>query len=595
PAWEGALIHTEIRDGTNLCFHDHDKAAYKAFAGVDIPAEAVSKGGLPYGRIKGFPASRIVPDDHPILKFYQWFWTVGDGWNNLHTQVHRGLKTATQPGFWTFFDPAVRCPPIWGSGGEVDVISQWTYTYPDPPKMGQAADELFAMADGRPGQRVMKMTQVIWYRSGTAPSLPKNKEDYTEWEKNIPDAKFITIAPDHLSEAFWFKLSRPVQGIMYHGWGSLVEAQHGSYRYTNPQTSKRLAALIREVALPLGATLIQIPDRGTDVALLESFASNVFGSRGTWGWGGAWAANAHIMLQWARMQPRIVYEETILRDGLDNFKVLVMPDCDVLPQSVADRIRAWQRKGGVIVGDENLAPGLTPDVLIRKLDRKGPPDKDKAALQAMAEQVRQELSAVVTWFADSSSPDAIVRVRTYKDTDYLFAVNDKRTYGDYVGQHRKVMEKGLPLDAKVSIRRKGVWVYDLLASRLVDAKPSGEGVEWAVSFGPGEGRLFMVSPKPVGGVKVEIASRQPQERKAAVKVTVADRDGKPLAAVAPVKVEILDPEGKPAEFSGHYGAKDGVVELALDLAANDAAGTWTVKAVELASGAKAEAQFAYRK
>ena len=30
---------------------------------------------------------RVVPDDHPLLVYYRWFWRDGDGWNPLHSQV----------------------------------------------------------------------------------------------------------------------------------------------------------------------------------------------------------------------------------------------------------------------------------------------------------------------------------------------------------------------------------------------------------------------------------------------------------------------------------------------------------------------------
>jgi hypothetical protein len=51
-----------------------------------------------------------------------------------------------------------------------------------------------------------------------------------------------------------------------------------------------------------------------------------------------------------------------------------------------------------------------------------------------------------------------------------------------------------------------------------------------------------------------------------------------------VLVEIRDAQQRPAEFSGYYGAKDGRVTLHLNLAANEAPGTWTITAKELASG-----------
>jgi len=585
PSLQAALIHSEVRDATNVCFHQHDREAFRQFAGYDIPEEIVGKRGVRYENLEGFPKNRIVPDDDPILTFYRWFWKEGDGWNNLHTQVHKGLKSTGRDDLWTFFDPAVRVPSIWGSGGGVDVISQWTYSYPDPIKIGQATDELFAMAEGAPqDQKVMKMTQIIWYRSQTAPELPEDESKRAPWEKDIPDARFITIAPDHLREAFWSKISRPVRGIMYHGWGSLVEAPHGSYRYTNPRTKEVLAELIRQVVRPLGPTLLQVPDRRSDVALLESFTSQVFAGRGTWGWGNSWEADMHLILQWAQLQPRIIYDETVLRDGLDDFRVLVMPYCDVLTERVARKVAEFQRRGGIIVADEHLTPALHPDILIPSYRRTGKADEDKAALQAKAAELRRKLDPLYQRYADSSNPEVVVRLRQYQNTDYLFAVNDKRTFGTYVGHHGKVMEKGLPTRATLFVRRQRGHVYDLVAHKPIPATTQAEGLRFEANFGPGEGRLFMIAEEKIAGVRIQAPARARRGQRVSLNAAVVDAEGEPLAAVVPVEVQIIDPQGRPAEFSGYYGAKDGTLAVTLDLAPNDATGEWTLRVRELASG-----------
>ncbi|NOY79713.1 MAG: hypothetical protein GXP31_01780 [Kiritimatiellaeota bacterium] len=593
PALDGALINSEVRDGTAISYHPEEREACRKALGFDIPALAVSKNGVRYESIPGFPADRIIPDRYPLLRFYRWFWKNGDGWNPFHSQIHRGLKqTIDRSGFWTFFDPAVRAPSVWGSGGQVDVISQWTYSYPDPIKIGQAADELFAMAAGRPGQKVMKMTQIIWYRSQTAPKLPRDPAQRAQWEKDVPDAKFITISPDHLREAFWCEVSRPVAGIMYHGWGSLVKAQHGSYRYTNPETRGVLAELIHGVVRPLGPTLLQVPDPPADVALLESFTSQMFAGRGSYGWSGSWEADMHLILQWAGFQPRILYEETVDRDGLGGVRVLVMPNCDVLPATVAARVRQFQRNGGLVVADENLAPGITPDVLVRAFKRKGPPDKDKAELLAKAAALRDELEPFYRPYGHSSDPEAVIRFRRYKETDYLFVINDKRTYGDYVGHHRKVMEKGVPNRATVTVRRADGVVYDLLAHREVEARKLGDALAVTVALGPGGGRLFMITPRPIRAVVCRTGARRTARGGAqSIAVQVVDDRGKPVAAVVPVLLEIEDPAGRPAEFSGYYGAAGGAFRVKLNIAPNDRTGEWKVRATELASGRQVETRF----
>ena len=87
--------------------------------------------------------------------------------------------------FRTIHDPAVRVPPIWGSGGEVDVISHWTYAYPEPMRIAVTTMQTRAMAEGRKGQEVMNMTQLFGYRQVLAPSSVK-KSFTAQWEKDKP-------------------------------------------------------------------------------------------------------------------------------------------------------------------------------------------------------------------------------------------------------------------------------------------------------------------------------------------------------------------------------------------------------------------------
>jgi len=596
PALEGALVHSEIRDSTAPCFHKHDREAFKKFAGYDIPKKVVSKSGVNYENIPDFPNNRIIPDNDPLLTYYRWFWKNGDGWNILHTKVHKGLKSGMHKDFWTFFDPAVRVPSVWGSGGGVDYLSQWTYSYPDPIKMGQATDEMFAMAEGGPEyQQVMKMTQVIWYRSGTAPNLPKDKNKRAAWEKGAnADARFITIAPDHMSIAFWSKIARPVRGIMYHGFRSLnaVKGQEkAGYRFTNPDTMPVLTKLVRTVVEPLGPTLLQVEDGKSDIAILETFAAQMYAHRGTRGWSHKWEADMHLILQWARYQPKIIYDETVLRDGLDNYKVLVMPFCDVLTESVYRKVREFQRKGGIIVADEFLAPALIPDIMVSCLKRSKNARKDKKALQGAAERLRAQLAPFYKHYADSSNPDVIVRTRRFGETDYLFAINDKRTYGDYVGHHLLVMEKGLHNSAQLTLARGDGYVYDLVAHKSIPVKTTDKAISFNVDFGPGVGRLFMISPQEIKHVIINAPGKARRGKELSVKVAVTDGAKNPVKTVIPIEVTILDPEKRISEFSGYYGAKNGVTLIKLHPASNAKPGKWVIRVSELASGLKAEHKF----
>ncbi len=592
PAFGAAMIHTEVRDAASPCFHPHDLAAYRKATGRDVPPEVASSHGVDYARLPNFPASRVIPNDHPLYAYYQWYWKQGDGWNDLNTAVHRGLKTGTRPGFWTYHDPAVRVARVFGSGGEVDYLSQWTYSYPDPIRIGLATDELFATAAGAAQkQQVMKMTQIIWYRSQTAPmpkpgTLPPSYR--AQWEIEQPDAPFITIAPMHLREAFWTKIARPIRGIMYHGWQSLVATDTlGGYRFTNPDTQLELSRLVREVVRPLGPTLLHVPGVKSDVAFLESFASEMFAHRGTFGWCGGWAGDAYHVLQYAHVQPEIVMDETITTRGLDGFRVLVMCDCDVLTRSVADRVLAFQARGGLVVGDDRLCPAIKPDILLTPYKRTGRADEDRAQLVALAAKLRHDLDARYRRYVDSSNPDVIPYRRQYREADYVFVVNDRREYGQYVGQHGVVMENGVPSTAKLSIARPAGTVYDLVEHRALPARREADRLVADVSLGPCDGRLYLVAPQPIAGLKLEVPATASRGASVTVSLDVLGADGKPLAAVVPVELTIRDAQGQAAEFSGAWAAIDGRLQVPLDIAANDPFGAWQIEARELASGRQA--------
>jgi hypothetical protein len=612
PALQACMVHTEVRGATGLCYHDHDRKLFREATGLEIPEGLKSHRSTAWDTIDDFPADRVVPDDYPMYVFYKWFWGDGDGWNALHTNLHEGIKSAGNEDLWTFHDPAARTASVFGSGGQVDYLSHWTYSYPDPIRIALCTDELFCMARGssRPDQQVMKMTQIIWYRNQTAPqpgeearvqtgdfvdqdvrpsgtgSVDASGRYLAAWEREIPGARFVTIAPMQLREALWTKIARPIQGIMYHGWQSLVplDSSSGAYRYTNSETRWELKRLVNTVIRPLGPTLMEIPDRPADVAFLQSFASEMFANKGTWGWNGGWIGDAYLIMQYARLQTRVVYEQTIQKEGLDDFKVLVMPDCDVLPRSIVDAVQAFQDRGGIVVGDENLCPAIQPDILMPSQKRPTEADLARAMNIEAATNLRAELDEHYGRYADSSTPDVITRVRTYGSTDYLFAVNDQREFGDYVGQHGLVMENGLPTDASLTIRHPGAHAYDLVAHREVKVEAGDGFITIPQNFGPCEGRVMMITDRAVDAVQVTAPATAAPGDSVTLSVTVLGDDGKPMDAIVPVEVKLIDPAGRAAEFSGYYAAKDGAVSIDALLAINDMPGVWRIEATELASG-----------
>lgn len=586
PAFSMALINTEVRDASQPSFSSLELEAYKNFSGMDIPVEVVNRGGVDWTKLKNFPVDRVITDDHPILKYYRWFWTVGDGWNALHTSLHKGLKSSANR-VLTFFDPAVRQPSISGAGGSVDVLSHWTYTYPDPQRIGLCADQLFAMsAASNRNQSVMKMTQLIWYRSQTAPIGSGTPSEPVAWEDHDPEAAYITIAPMHLKEAFWTKISRPIQGVMYHGWQSLVSTDSpGAYRFTNPHTAPVLKQLLKEVIEPLGPMLMNLPDERSEVAFLESFTSQMFARRGGYGSNMGWEADVWLALQHAHVQTDILFEETLLKNGLSGRKVLVMPFCDVLTKSVVARIAEWQKKGGKIVADAFLCPALKADFTVQSFQREKKALEDKNKVLNLAKTLG---SFSLPQKAHCDNPEIVLRTRKFGDATYIFAINDHREYGSYVGQHRLVMENGLPSKGIVSLKADSANVYELTSMRFIVPNRGDDGVlSWPLELGPCDGRIYLIMPKPLLGIELSVPEIAKLNNTAKVFARITTTQDGPTKAIIPVRLDIHDANGNLVEGSGYYAAENGILETALNLAPNDDPGTWEVRIKELASGMEA--------
>nr|MCU0872346.1 hypothetical protein [Pirellulaceae bacterium] len=232
-----------------------------------------------------------------------------------------------------------------------------------------------------------------------------------------------------------------------------------------------------------------------------------------------------------------------------------------------------------------------PDIVLAVYQRTGRADADKQALQARAAELRSKLEGRYRRAVDTSNPDVVPYLRKFGPTDYVFLVNDRREYGQYVGQHGLVMENGLPAEATIRVPRDGGVVYDLVNSRPVAAQVSDGRLEFTAALGPCDGGLYMVCSQAIAAVRVETPEQVLPGAQTRCVVRVVDAQDRPLAAVVPVDIQIRDPAGRLAEFSGAYGAADGQVKLVLDIAANDPFGIWEIEARELASGQTARGYF----
>jgi hypothetical protein len=595
PALRGALVNSEVRDHNQFCFCKHCQKLFKTATGLDIPKKIYSRKAFDYKTIKNFPKNKIIPDDFPIYRYYKWFWKNGDGWNRIDTATDKAVKDNQRRDIWTFTDPAVRCLSEYGYGGTVDVLSTWMYPG-EPLRVGYSADEVINMCSAE--QKVpMQMTQLIMKMSIVSPlkNMPA-VQNRNFWETYLTISNgtsgYIGTPADLIAIAFWSKISRPIKGIMYHGWRTIFPVKlqnkaHNSYLFSAPPGAREvLRNLFHSVIQPLGPTLLQVPDRKSNIAFFENFTSELFTSdyqpisASKTGWRG----DLYEILRYAQLQPQVIFEERIINGGLKNYDVLVMPNSPILTQKTVNAIQQFINNGGIIIGDEFLNKTIIPDITISSLNRSGNAMTDNAMMLATASELRTELDPLYRRFIDSSNPKVVTRVRSYRSGDYLFILNDTRSYGNYIGQYHKVMEKGIPASSTISIRRENCHIYDLIAHREIATKKNKTGTIFKVNLAGAEGRLFMVLTNAINNIIVDIPKIIHKKEQVILKIKIVDKNTQVISAVIPLKVKVVNPKGIEVETSGYYGAKDGKIQIPIDFAVNDKSGQWTVKVTELASG-----------
>lgn len=175
----------------------------------------------------------------------------------------------------------------------------------------------------------------------------------------------------------------------------------------------------------------------------------------------------------------------------------------------------------------------------------------------------------------SSSNDLIVHTRG----NYVFVINDKRTYGDYVGPWKMMAEKALPVKGKITVRKKAGAVYDLVERKMVPFKSANGVTELPVNFSGAGGKLFLLLPEklPAPGLNVSADG-----------LIIADTDCK---ETIPVRLEVRDPQGKITDDTHYAAAIAGKFQYQLQIPRNSINGSWQISFTVLPSGKTVSAKW----
>ena len=552
PVVFGLQTSSEVHDFSQISLTEKTAADWKAYSGMDIP-EYADKGAWPrvppswkYLVAKGqMDKSRIIPDDYPLLRFFRWVWRSGDGWRDYQRIAGEAYNAAASRRVVTQYDPLLRTPASRSSFPDVDYLNHWEYTVPDPYSVCYTVSEEQSRVRGT-RHSLMTMIQAIAYRSTVAPKN-EHPENEPAWTKEFPNTSYPTTPADILQEAIWSVFARKTDAIGFHGWcalydGMILNLRHDLDRYqcADPTAIKTIGRLFNEVGIPLGPLFKALPERQMEVAVLESDAAQFFNDtlwssslRGT----KTDVGNLAVM---ANLNPQTLLEDEIAATGIpEGVKVLLMPQCDVLTESGVRAVHDFQARGGRILADERLVPSIRPDGIVKTVeaawkekesdhdDGVASPAKDASLRMRLVHEAAAKLKALagIVPFADTDTPSIFTWTRSCGSADYVFAINDKRTFGPYMGAWKRICDKGEPNAGTVVINRSAGAVYDLVRHVSVPFSVKDGKTHIKVEYTTNDGRSLMVAAAPLRPLTVSCDSSR-------LVVTSSDCD-----IMIPIKIE----------------------------------------------------------
>ena len=166
----GMMPAAEMNVHSAPSFTEEAKERFRRKTGLEVPVAAKGRAAPHWSELKDLPADRIVDENYPLLAFYRWFWTEGEGFPAYYDEAVGIFREEFSYEPFSMYDPCLRVPPLWGTAGtKVSHINEWQVVNPFPFQHSYIISEQKAKARGCPGQGVVTLVQGIMHREAVAP------------------------------------------------------------------------------------------------------------------------------------------------------------------------------------------------------------------------------------------------------------------------------------------------------------------------------------------------------------------------------------------------------------------------------------------
>ena len=212
-------------------------------------------------------------------------------------------------------------------------------------------------------------------------------------------------------------------------------------------------------------------------------------------------------------------------------------------------------------------------------------------MQKLGEEINLVLAGKYPKSFTASNQDLVVRRRGNDQADYVFVVNDKRTFGDYVGQWQLVPEKGLPNRGKVTVNHTAAAAYDLVRHKEIELEKTAANSTFSADLAPGDGCLILLLDRKIEKLILDVPAAVERGKAFRITGSVCAADGSKINAILPIKITLKSSNGTILPGSGYYAAEAGSFNLNEVMASNAPTGKVFATLQDLASGKSTEKIF----
>ena len=363
-------------------------------------------------------------------------------------------------------------------------------------------------------------------------------------------------------------------------------------------------------------------EKTDDVAILASFTQSAL-NEGRTGYAnrcrhahGAYEAYAACLL--AHNPATFVYEEEVRSDPklLDRFKMLLLVDiAGSLPSDIVERLQAFRRNGGIVVGDATTSRDLPVDkrvdVTFHDYYNAGgcTADMDSveycsinwlnartfASRKAMA--LKPVFDECAKPYVDCKNPNVLLSVLRSGDARIIFTMNDTPFAERFTAELQRPLPHfqqcwRIPVKEEITVRTGATSViYDMFDGTRVQAKPAGDGrVSFISDLTQLSARAFVVLPTALDLPRLLADPETVQGSAMRMRAEIIGTDGKQVTCNVPLEVIVRDSDGR-ERYRIYRTALRGAWEDRIPIAANDPPGTWRVSLRELISGRQYDGEF----